>query len=107
MTLEEFRDHLAASIGIKGRGNTLSADDANYLETVIENCHGELDQLNVALWPTSDIPAYAVESLVIYCRGALSRFGFDPDPSLKALGLAQLRYLTADGRHGVGTACYF
>lgn len=107
MTLEEFRDHLAVNLGIKKRGNALSADDAGYLETVIENCQGELEQLNVALWPSSDIPSYAVESFVIYCKGTISRFGFDPDPALKALGLMQLRYLTADPLTGVGKADYF
>lgn len=107
MTLEEFRDHLAINLGIKGRGNALTADDASYLQTVIENCQGELEQLNVALWPIEDIPSYAVESFVIYCKATVSRFGYDPDPSLKALGLMQLRYLTADARHGVGKADYF
>lgn len=107
MTLAEFRDHLASSIGIKGRGNALAADDANYLETVITNCQGELEQLSVALWPIEDIPSYAVESFVIYCKATISRFGLDPDPSLKSLGLLQLRYLTADDQAGVGTASYF
>ena len=107
MTLEEFRDHLAINLGIKGRGNALTADDASYLETVIENCHGELEQLDVALWPSSDIPGYAVESFVIYCKGTISRFGYDPDPTLKYLGLTNLRGLTADGRAGVGKATYF
>lgn len=107
MNFAEFRDHLATSLGIKGRGNTLSADDATYLGTIITNSQGELEQLGVALWPSSDIPSYAVESFVIYCKASISRFGLDPDPSLKALGLMQLRYLTADSRHGTGTACYF
>ena len=107
MTLEEFRDHLAADLGVKAEGNALSADRASYLETVIDNCQGELEQLNVALWPSSDIPSYAVESFVIYCKGTISRFGFDPDPALKALGLMQLRYLTADSQTGTGKACYF
>lgn len=107
MTLAEFRDHLASSLGIKGRGNALADDDANYLETVITNCHDELEELEVALWETSDIPAYAVESLVLYCKATISRFGLDPDPALKALGLMQLRYITADRRHGVGRAEYF
>jgi hypothetical protein len=107
MTLDQFRDHLATNLGIKGRGNALAADDAAYLETVIENCQAELEQLEVALWPVSDIPGYAVESFVIYCRGSVSRFGFDPDPAVKAIGLAQLRYLTADARTGVGKADYF
>lgn len=107
MNLGQFRDHLATNLGIMGRGNALAADDAEYLETVIENCQGELEQLEVALWPSSDIPAYAVESFVIYCRGSVARFGFDPDPAVKALGLAQLRYLTADSRTATGKACYF
>jgi hypothetical protein len=107
MTRDEFRDHLASNLGIKGRGNALDADDSNYLLTVIDNCQGELEQLSVALWPVEDIPSYAVESFVLYCRGTISRFGFDPDPGLKAMGLAQLRYVTADSRSGVGKACYF
>lgn len=107
MTLEEFRDHLASSIGIKGRGNALRPEDANYLETVIRGCQAELEQLGVALWDIDDIPDFALRSLTIYCRSALDRFGFDPDPALNALGLMQLRYLTADGQTGRGTAEYF
>lgn len=107
MTLEEFRDHLAENIGIKGDGNTLSSDRANYLETLIANCQGELEQLEAALWPSSDIPAYAVESFVQYCAASVTRFGRDPDDGQKAAALMKLRYLTADKRHSVGTACYF
>ena len=70
MNLEEFRNHLAENLGIKGDGNALSADRANYLETLIENCHAELEQLEVALWPSSDIPAYAVESSLTTARPA-------------------------------------
>jgi hypothetical protein len=107
VTLEEFRDHLAENLGIKGDGNTLSADRANYLETLIANCQAELEQLEVALWPSSDIPAYAVESFVDYCKGSVSRFGMDRSPVLKGAALMELRYLTADKRHGVGTAVYY
>jgi hypothetical protein len=107
MTLEEFRNHLAANLGIKGDGNTLSADRANYLETLIGNCHGELEQLGVALWATSNIPAFVVESFADYCAASVSRFGRERNPVLKAAALLELRYLTADSRHGVGTADFF
>ena len=107
MTLNEFRDHLAENLGIKGDGNALSADRANYLETVITNCQGELEQLEVALWSTDEIPAYAVESFCDYCAASVSRFGRDRDPGLKFAALRELRYLTADTRNGVGKADYF
>lgn len=107
MTLEEFRDHLAENIGIKGDGNVLSYDRANYLETLIANCQGELEQLEVALWPVSDIPAYAVESFAEYCAASVTRFGRNPDDGRKAYALSKLRYLTADTRHDVGKAEYF
>lgn len=107
MTLEEFRDHLAENLGIKGDGNTLSSDRANYLETLIGNCHDELDQTEVALWPVDDIPPYAVESFVDYCSASVSRFGMDRNPALKYAAMRELRYLTADHRHGVGKATYF
>ena len=107
MTLEEFRDHLAENLGIKGDGNTLSSDRANYLETLIGNCHAELEQLEVALWPISDIPAYIVESFTDYCKASVSRFGMDRDPAMKFSALREIRYLTADPRTGVGKASYF
>jgi hypothetical protein len=66
-----------------------------------------LEKLDVALWTDSDVPAYAVESFVDYCKASVSRFGMDRDPALKIAALAELRYLTADTRHGTGTACYF
>ena len=107
MTLDEFRDHLAENLGIKGDGNALSADRANYLETVIANCHGELEQLEVSLWSADDVPGYAIACFVLYCKSSLSAFGQEYDPRLKALALSQLRYLTADRRAGVGRATYF
>jgi hypothetical protein len=107
MTLEQFRDHLAENLGIKGDGNVLSADRANYLETLITNCQAELEQLEVALWPSSDIPGYAVESFSDYCTASVSRFGRDRNPMLKAAALSELRYLTADPRHSTGKADFF
>lgn len=107
MTLEEFRDHLAENIGVKGDGNTLSADRANYLTRVVRNCHAELEQLEVSLWPVDDIPDFAVESFADYCAASVSRFGRVRDPALKTAALAELRYLTADKRHTVGRARYF
>lgn len=107
MNLEEFRDHLAENLGIKGDGNTLSSDRANYLETVISNCQSELEQLEVALWPLTDIPAYAIESFTDYCAASVSRFGRQRDTALKFSALRELRYLTADKRHSVGKADYF
>lgn len=107
MTLEQFRDHLAENLGIKGDGNALSADRANYLETIITNCHAELEQLEVALWPVSDIPEYAVETFADYCAASVSRFGRERNPMLKAAALVELRYLTADTRSTVGRADYF
>lgn len=107
MNLAQFRDHLAENLGIKGDGNTLSSDRANYLETLITNCQAELEQLEVALWPSSDIPAYVVESFTDYCKASVSRFGMDRDPGLKFAALREIRYLTADPRHSVGKADYF
>lgn len=107
MTLEEFRDHLAENLGLKGDGNTLSSDRANYLETLVGNCHDELEQIEVALWPVDDIPAYAVESFSQYCAASVARFGRDPNDALKYAALSKLRYLTNDRRNSVGKACYF
>lgn len=107
MNLAQFRDHLAENLGIKGDGNTLSADRANYLETIITNCQAELEQLEVALWPLSDIPEYVVETFADYCAASVSRFGRDRNPPLKAAALIEMRYLTADNRHSVGQADYF
>ena len=107
MTLEQFRDHLATQLGVKGRGQTLSSDDANYLETIVTNCHDELSEMEVAVWDENSIPPFAVESLVLYCRGSVSRFGLDPDPAVKFAGLRGLRYVTADTRNAIGKADYF
>lgn len=107
MNLSQFRDHLAENLGIKGDGNVLSSDRANYLTAVIDNCQEELEKLEVATWVTSDIPGYAVESFAMYCKASISRFGLDPNPALKFQALSQLRYLNADPRHGVGKAEYF
>ncbi len=107
MTLEQFRDHLARQLGIKGRGNALPAEDATYLEEIIRNCQDELEQIGVAIWPVDDIPRFAVEGMVLCCKASISRFGLDVSPALKKLGVDTLRYITADPNTGVGTADYF
>jgi hypothetical protein len=107
VTQDEFRNHLAENLGIKGDGNTLSADEASYLTTLITNCHGELEQKSVALWALSDIPEYAIETLVDYCSASVSRFGRNRNLIAKEAALLELRTLTADARHGVGKAEYF
>ena len=107
MTKAELRDHILQQLGVLGAGESATADDAQLVETVIDNCQDELEQLEVALWPVDDVPGYAIESFVLYCKASLQAFGQEYDPSLKALGLRQLRYLTADRRSGVGKATYY
>jgi hypothetical protein len=107
MTKAELRDHILRQLGVLGAGDTATAEDAELVETVIDNCHDELEQMGVALWPVTDVPGYAIESFCIYCKASLSAFGQDYDPRLKELGLRQLRYVTADRRSGIGTATYF
>jgi hypothetical protein len=107
MTKQELRDHILQQLGVLGAGEAATADDAQLVETVIDNCQDELEQLEVALWSVDDIPGYAIESFTLYCKASLTAFGHDYDPGLKALGLSQLRYLTADRRAGVGKATYY
>jgi hypothetical protein len=107
MTKAELRDHILRQLGVIGAGEAPTAEDAALVETVIDNCQDELEQLEVALWPADDVPGYAIESFVLYCKASLTAFGQEYDPRLKQLALAQLRYLTADRRSGVGRATYF
>lgn len=107
MTKAELRDHILRQIGVIGAGETADAEDASLVETVIDNCQDELEQLEVALWTADDVPGYAAESFCLYCKASLTAFGQDYDPRLKELGLKQLRYLTADKRSGVGKATYY
>jgi hypothetical protein len=107
MTKAELRNHILRQLGVLGAGETATAEDAELVETVIDNCQDELEQLEVALWPVDDVPGYAIESFTLYVKSSLSAFGQEYDPRLKALGLAQLRMLTADRRSGVGKATYY
>ena len=109
MTREEFRDHLAAQSGVTGNSETLDAEDAKFIGQVIDNCHEELEQMEVATWSVDDIPGFAVEGFVLYCKPSLQGFGgvVATDPQMKERGLRQLRYITADKRAGRGTADYF
>src|SRR5688572_9228271 len=107
MTKGELRDHILQQLGVLGAGDTATADDAVLMETIIDNCQDELEQLEVALWPVDDVPGYAIESFCQYVKSSCSAWGQDYDPKLKALGLSQLRYLTADRRSGAGKATYY
>ena len=107
MTKAELRDHILRQLGVIGAAETPSSEDAALVETVIDNCQSELEQLEVALWTADTVPAYAAESFTLYCKSSLSAFGQEYDPMLKGLALKQLRYLTADKRAGVGRATYY
>lgn len=107
MTKAQLRDHILRQLGVIGVGEDPTADDATMVETVIDNCQDELEQLEVALWTTSDIPAYAVEGMTTYCKASLTAFGQEYDPRMRELGLMRLRQVTQDRRSGTGTACYF
>jgi hypothetical protein len=107
MTKEQLRDHILRQLGVLGAGETATADDATLVETVIDNCQDELEQLEVALWPADDVPGYAIESFTLYCKSSLTAFGQEYDLASKAVALAQLRMLTADRRSGIGKATYY
>lgn len=107
MTKEHLRDHLLRQLGVLGAGQTATADDAELVEQIIDNCQSELEQLEIALWPVDDVPNYAVESFVLYCKGSTTAFGMEYDPALREFAKKQLRELTADRRTDTGTATYF
>lgn len=107
MTKEEFRDHALRQLGVIGAGENADAHDAVMMETIIDNCHDELEQMEVATWSVDDIPGFAVESLIQYILPSCTAWGQEYDPRKKELGLRQLRYITADKRAGVGRANYF
>ena len=107
MDKQEFRDHMLRQLGVIGAAETASAEDAVLAETIIDNCHNELEQQEVALWSVDDIPPYAVESFAMYCKGSCTAWGQDYDPRLQELAIRRLRTITADKRAGSGSACYF
>jgi len=107
MTKAELRNHILRQLGVLGAYEVADAGDATLMETVIDNCQDELEQMEVATWGADDVPGYAIESFCLYCKASTTAFGQDYDPRLKKLALDQLRYITADKRAGVGRACYF
>ena len=107
MTKEELRNHILQQLGIYGVGEDVSDDDASLVETVIDNCHAELEALEVASWSLDDVPGHVVESFCAFVKPSLTAFGQDYDPAAKQVALAQLRTVTQDRRSGTGRACYF
>ena len=107
MTKAELRDHILRQLGVIGAGESPSAEDAELVETVIDNCHDELEQLEVALWTVDDVPGYAIESFCNYVKPSLSAFGQEYDFAAKQVALKALRYVTSDRRSGVGKATYY
>jgi hypothetical protein len=107
VTKAELRNHILRQLGVLGAGETATAEDAEMMETIIDNCQDELEQLEVATWSADDIPGYAIESFCLYGKASVTAFGQEYDPRIKKLALDQLRYITADKRAGVGRACYF
>ena len=62
MTKAEVRDHILRQLGVIGAGESPTAEDAELVETVMDNCHDELEQMEVATWSIDDVPGYAIES---------------------------------------------
>jgi hypothetical protein len=100
MTKAQLRDHILRQLGVIGAVDTATAEDAELMETIIDNCHDELAQ-------TDDIPAYAVEGLTSFCKASCQAWGQEYNPALREIGLRRLREVTADRRSGVGRAEYF
>lgn len=107
MTKAELRNHILRQLGVLGAMDTATAEDATLMETIIDNCQDELEQMEVATWGADDVPGYAIESYCHYVKASCTAWGQEYDPRLKKLALDQLRYITADKRAGVGRACYF
>lgn len=107
MTKEQLRDHILRQLGVLGAGDTATAEDAELVETVIDNCQDELEQLEIALWSVDDVPAYAIEPFCLYVRSSLTAFGQEYDENGRERAEFRLRKLTADKRSGVGKATYF
>ena len=107
MTKAELRNHILQQLGVIGAGETASAEDATLMETLIDNCQDELDQLEIALWTTADIPAFAVEGMCQFVMASATAWGQQYDPRLREFGLMRLRQVTQDRRSDTGTACYF
>lgn len=74
MNLEQLREHILQFIGVKGVGKASSPEDAELAETVLTNCHAELERLNLAPWALSAVPTYAIEGLTIYTAPSLAGF---------------------------------
>src|SRR5688500_18896146 len=108
MTKAELRDHILRQLGVLGAADTAKAEDAVFIETVIDNAQDELEQLEVALWTVDDVPGYAIESFVAYCVPmAGPAYGYPADLNVKAVALSHLRHLTADRRSTTGRATYY
>lgn len=107
MTKAELRDHILRQIGVIGVGEDPTADDATLMSTIIDNCHAELQELEVALWDIEDVPAYAVEGMTRYVKASCDAWGQEYNEALRELGLRRLREVTQDRRSDTGKACYF
>jgi hypothetical protein len=107
MTKAQLRNHILQQLGVIGAGETASAEDAALMETIIDNCQSELDELEIATWTTSDVPAFAIEGMSMFVRASCAAWGQEYDPALRELGLRRLRQVTQDRRSDTGKACYF
>lgn len=107
MTKAELRDHILRQIGVIGAADVAAAEDATLMETIIDNCHAELQQLEIALWDIADVPAYAVEGMTRFVKASCDAWGQEYNEALRELGLKRLREVTQDRRSDVGRANYF
>lgn len=107
MTKDELATYILQLHGVVGAGQTPSADDFNLVKQTMDNCHGELEQLEIALWPVTDIPDYAAESFAVFVEATLTAWGKEVNLVKREMAESRLRKLTADRRHSVGKAQYF
>lgn len=107
MTKAELRNHILRQLGILGAGQTASSENATYIETLIDNIQDKLEHLEIALWPVTDVPGYAIEDFTGMVEARCTAFGKPADLTKERYHERELRRLTSDPRHSVGKAQYF
>lgn len=77
LTKAELRNRILEHIGVKAAGQTVNADDADFVDEAIDAAHDRLNKFGLVPFATSAIPTWAQTPLRDYVAGDIGgAFGF-------------------------------
>ena len=88
MTKAQLRRRVMQKLMVLEAGETISAEDAEDVDAIIDSVHGNLQSRNKVSWDVENIPAYAETAMIdLVAYEAAPSFGKQGDEARRTKGM--------------------